>query len=132
MPNEPIQNADGDILAEGASPCERLRIDKLGTICGIAPTPFRKAPGKIERDGRVEAGGNRGCAMAVIARSEFEDLSLSRTAKDNEALRRPLEIAKAALAKDVEPICDLTERHFALNVAVRCGNADRETAQRTR
>jgi DNA-binding GntR family transcriptional regulator len=77
----------GDILRGLLAPSERLRIQALSERYGIGATAIREALSRLTTDGFVAAEEQRGFAVASVSREELLDLTQTRIAIEQMALR---------------------------------------------
>ena len=79
-----------DIVSGVRIPGERLRIDRMRQLYGIAASPLREALQRLSAEGLVLAEGNRGFTVAPLDPDEFADLTRARVAVERECLRLSL------------------------------------------
>jgi DNA-binding GntR family transcriptional regulator len=79
-----------DILRGRLAPSERLRIQALSERYGIGATAIREALSRLITDGFVAAEDQRGFAVAAVSREELLDLTQTRIAIEQMALRMAL------------------------------------------
>lgn len=76
-----------DILQGGLKPEERLRIQSLSERYEVGATAIREALSRLVTDGLVESEDQRGFCVAPISRDELQDLTATRIAVEQLALR---------------------------------------------
>ncbi|BDI06040.1 GntR family transcriptional regulator [Sphaerotilus microaerophilus] len=76
-----------DILLGELKPDERLRIQGLSERYSVGATAIREALSRLVTDGLVESEDQRGFCVAPVSREELQDLTATRVAVEQIALR---------------------------------------------
>jgi DNA-binding GntR family transcriptional regulator len=80
-----------DILCGELLPEERLRIQGLSERYQVGPTAIREALSRLVTDGLVESEDQRGFCVAPVSRDELQDLTATRIAVEQLALRSAID-----------------------------------------
>jgi DNA-binding GntR family transcriptional regulator len=92
------------------APGVRLREEEIAERLGVSRTPVREALGRLEVEGLLEAGPNRGLAVARLDQQQIAELHAVREVLDGTAARLA---AQHASEGDLRLLADLLERFRA-------------------
>jgi DNA-binding GntR family transcriptional regulator len=87
LTSQAFERLRSDILLGELRPEERLRIQSLSERYGVGATAIREALSRLVTDGLVESEDQRGFCVAPVSRHELQDLTTTRIAVEQLALR---------------------------------------------
>ena len=87
LTTQAFERLRSDILLGELRPEERLRIQSLSERYSVGATAIREALSRLVPDGLVESEDQRGFCVAPVSRDELQDLTATRIAVEQLALR---------------------------------------------